>query len=236
MQPITEQTQRTPSMSQPTENSHVITIKVDDQNCELNASDIGTFQELIRKIELELVPKGRVLTHIFLNGEFLTSEQEELFSEFGVKDITSLEVKTAEPIELALTSLSDTLDYLPELAGSFEKAAKFIRRGDYHAGLALLDESLDLVQTFNMLLDGVRKVLMIDFFQIKLESDEGDNIAILNQRLGELANEILESAKKENWTELADLLEYELSPLLYRYLGAMPYVIEAINERNKKPN
>ena len=236
MKSINEQTQRTPLMSQPTEESNVINVKVDETTCKLDTNDVETFKELIRKVELELVPKGRVLTHIYLNGEFLTSEQEELYSGFGIQDITSLEIKTAEPIELALVSLNDTLEYLPELSGSFEKAAKFIRRGDYHAGLALLDESLDLVQSFNVLLDGIRKVLMIDFFQIKLDPDEGESIAILNQRLSELANEILEAAKSELWLELADLLEYELSPLLYRYLGAMPYIIEAINDRNKKTN
>ena len=223
-------------MSQPIESGNSIRIKVDEKDCELNIADTGTFQELIRKIELELVPGGRVITHIFLNGEFLTAEQEELYSGFGLQDVVSLEIRTAAPVELALTSLTDTLEYLPELAGSFEKAAKYIRRGDYHVGLALLDESLDLVQSFNMLLDGIRKVLMIDFFQIKLDTDEGENIATLNQRLSELANEILNATKGENWSELADLLEYELSPLLYRYMGAMPYVIEAVNDRSEKPN
>jgi len=235
MNEITENTQRIQLMSEPTHGG-ILKVMVDGATHDLSTIDIGNFRELIRKIELELVPKGHVLTHIYLNGEFLTSEQEELYADFGLQDIATLEIKTEEPVKLALASLNDTLEYLPELAGSFENAAKRLRRGDYHAGLALLDESLDLVQSFNMLIDGIRKVLMIDFFQIKLEEDEGENLAILNQRLDELANEILQAAKKENWSDLADLLEYELSPLLYRYMAVMPYIIEAVNNRNEPPN
>jgi len=223
-------------MADMTSNKPGLIVTIDDKACSLDTSDIATFKELIHKIELELIPEGRVLTHIYLNGEFLTGEQEELFSGFGIENISTLDVKTAEPVELALTSLNDTLDYLPELAGMFENAAKQIRRGEYNIGLTLLEESLELVQSFNHLLDGIRKVLMIDFFQIPLEDDEGKNFAGLNNKLNELANEILKAGNTENWSELADLLEYELSPLLYRYLGAMPYVIEAVHNRDKKSN
>jgi len=208
-------------------------ITVDGHTHDLNISDVPNFKDLIRKIELELVPEDRVLTHIFLNGEFLTEEQEILYAGFGIDDIATLEVKTEEPVKLALTSLNDTLDYLPELAGSFEKTAEKIRSGDFAAGLEYLNESLALVQNFNQLIEGVRQVLMIDFFQIKLEDDEGENFAALSNHLNNIAKEILAAAQSQNWIELADLLEYELSPLLYRYLGAMPFIIEAVQKSEK---
>ena len=174
---------------------------------------------------------NRVVTHIILNGEILTEEQESLYAGFGIQDIATLEIQTEEPVKLALGSLNDTLDYLPELAASFENTAKRIRSGDYAAGLEFLQESLGMLQSFNQLIDGIRQVLMIDFFQIKLENDEGDHFASLNARMSEIANEILVSAEAEDWNELADLLEYELSPLLYRYLGAIPFVIDAVTNR-----
>ena len=223
-------------MTETTKHNPEFTLTIDEKVCNINTSDVSNFKELIRKIELELVPEGRVLTHIYLNGEFLSQEQEELYAGFGLDNIASLDIRTAEPVELALTSLNDTIEYLPELAGAFENTAKRIRRGDYSTGLALLEESLGLVQNFNQLIDGIRKVLMIDFFKITLEDDEGKNFAELNNKLTEVANEILKAADTGNWTELADLLEYELSPLLYRYMGAIPYVIEAVHNQDQKTN
>lgn len=224
--------ERTELMSlEKTENSDVLAVKVDGLNHDLDLSDVGNFNDLLKKVELELVHKDRVVTHIVLNGEVLTEEQEDLYAGFGVQDIATLEIQTEEPVKLALASLKDTLDYLPELAGSFENTAKRIRSGDYAAGLEFLQESLRMLQSFNQLIDGIRQVLMIDFFQIKLENDEGDNFASLNSRMGEIANEILGSAESEDWNELADLLEYELSPLLYRYMGAIPFVIDAVSNR-----
>lgn len=213
-----------------------LVITVNDDELKLDISDVANFRDLIHKIELDHIPKGHVLTHIYLNGEFLSAEQEELLGGFGLDNIATLEVKTAEPVELAITSLNDTLDYLPELAGMFEDAARQIRSGDYSAGLSLLEESLDLVQNFNQLLDSIRQILMIDFFKINLEDDEGKNFAELNSSLSELANQILQAGNSENWAELADLLEYELSPLLYRYMGAMPYVIKAVQNRTERTN
>ena len=215
-------------------NDNILAVSIDGLNHELDLSDVGNFSDLLRKVELELVSKDRVVTHIVLNGESLTEEQESLYAGFGIGDVATLEILTEEPVKLALTSLNDTLEYLPELAGTFERTAKTIRSGDYAVGLEYLQESLQMVQSFNMLIDGIRQVLMVDFFQIKLENDEGDNFATLNSRMSEIAKEILTSAESEDWTELADLLEYELSPLLYRYLGAIPFVIDAVNNREGK--
>jgi methyl coenzyme M reductase subunit C-like uncharacterized protein (methanogenesis marker protein 7) len=200
---------------------------------DLDISDVGNFQEMMRKIELELVPDGRVVTTIFLNDEALSEEQEELYADFGLDDIASLRLTTEEPVQLALRSLNDTIEYLPILAESFENTAKQIRSGDLLKAMELLQESLELIQSFNLLIDGIRKVLMIDFYQIKLESDEGENFANLNIRLKELADEILNAAQTEEWHDLADLLEYEFSPLLYRYLGAIPFLVEAVEGNNR---
>lgn len=224
--------ERTECMSsEKTDDKTIFNVKVDGLSHELDINDVGNFGDLMRKVELELVSKDRVVTHIVLNGEFLTEEQENLYAGFGLSDIATLEIQTEEPVELALTSLSDTLDYLPELAGTIEKTAKTIRSGDYAVGLENLQESLHMIQSFYMLIDGIRQVLMIDFFQIKLDNDEGDNFAILNSSMNEIAKEILKTAELEDWNELADLLEYELSPLLYRYMGAIPFVIDVVTNR-----
>jgi hypothetical protein len=213
----------------------ILVVMIDSIEHDLDISDVGNFGEMMRKIELELVPDGRVVTTVFLNDEALSEEQEELYAGFGLDDIASLRLTTEEPVQLALKSLNDTIDYLPVLADSFEKTAKQIRSGDLLKGMELLRESLELIQSFNLLIDGIRKVLMIDFYQIKLESDEGDNFANLNLRLKELADQILVAAQSEEWLDLADLLEYEFSPLLYRYLGAIPFLVEAVegNKRDK---
>ena len=230
------QDERTNTMTEPANNTeNTLSINVDGQTHDLDVSDVGNFKDLMRKIELELVPKERVVTHIVLNEEFLTEEQEELFAGFGLNDISSLDIRTEEPVQLALNSLNDTLDYLPELAGAFENISQTIRSGDYVKGLEMLQESLQLIQSFNKLINGIRQVLMIDFFQIELEDDEGGNFASLNTKLGDIANQILKSAETEDWSELADLLEYELSPLLYRYMAAIPFVIDEVH-KDKKTN
>lgn len=224
-------------MTERTENTENIKpIIVDGSGYDLDISDVGTFSELIRKVEIKLVPEGRVITHIILNGDPITEEQETLFAGFNLENVEKLEITTEEPVKLALKSLDDTLDYLPHLASSVESVAQKLRSGDYAAGLENLQESLELIKNFNLLIDGIRQVLMIDFHQIKLENDEGGNFASLNTRLSQVAAQILEATKNEDWSELADQLDYELSPLLYRYLGAIPFVIQEVHKSRDEVN
>ncbi|MEO7995435.1 MAG: hypothetical protein ABI743_13645 [bacterium] len=187
---------------------------------------VSTFGELMARIEADLVPPGRVVTSIALNEEELSGEQEGLLHGFGLEGVASLRLATAEPRTLAIESLIHSSDYLPGLSRGLETSAKHIRAGRMDEGLGWLDDALELLGHFLAVLDGVRTVLRLDFTTIELAPDEHSSVANLQHRLSAQVRELFAAAENEDWMTAAEIAAYELSPLVYQFIAAMPLILE----------
>jgi hypothetical protein len=203
-------------------------IMIDGEPVALAPGDHADFKSLLEHLAKEHVPSGRVITAMRLNEEFLTEEQEIAFGATPVSDIELLELETSSTDELAVETLMDYQDYLPKLSEQFERCAKEFRGGDQRKAFALFGGSVEFIAAFIDILDHIRKVFFIDFSKIEC----GDKTLMdLNLRMHSLSQEILESSEKADWALLADLLDFELSPLLYEWMAEIPELIKAIEDR-----
>jgi hypothetical protein len=164
-----------------------------------------------------------------LNDEFLTEEQEIAFGARPVSEVDSLELETSSADDLAVETLMDYQEYLPKLSEQFERSAKEFRGGDHRKAFALFGSSVEFIAAFIDILDHIRKAFYVDFSTIEC----GDKTLMdLNLRMHELSQEILEASEKADWSLLADLLDFELSPLLYEWMAEIPELIKAIETRD----
>jgi len=205
-------------------------IMIDGEPVALASEDQADFKSLLEHLADKHVPSGRVITVMRLNEEFLTEEQEIAFGARPVSDIEILELETSSTDELAVETLMDYQDYLPKLSEQFERCAKEFRGGDQRKAFALFGGSVEFIAAFIDILDHIRKAFFIDFSKIQC----GDKTLMdLNLRMHSLSQEILESSEKADWALLADLLDFELSPLLYEWMAEIPELIKAIEGRQK---
>lgn len=188
----------------------------------IDASGIANFQELLKYLESNVIDKSRVMTRVVLNEESLDESQEIGLGAFPVAEILTLSIETNNTTHLAYEALGDALEYLPTLSAVLEAAAAKIREGLVREGLQNISEALEVVGAFGEVLDGIRGAFRIDYGKVKI-----DDFSLLDKlnELGKLAQEILKAAKEENWTLIADLVEYELSPLLYEWIAILPELI-----------
>lgn len=186
------------------------------------------FKSLLEHLEGRHIPPGRYVTVLKLNDEFITQEQEIGFGTHPVSEIETLEIQTSPADDIALETLMDYQDYLPKLSEQFERCAKEFRGGDQRKGFMLFNTSIEFISMFINILDNIRKTFLIDYSTIKC----GDKTMMdLNLRMNELAKEILDASEKTDWTQLADLLDYELSPLLYEWMAEIPELMKVVEER-----
>jgi hypothetical protein len=197
-------------------------ILIDGAPITIDASGIDSFQELLKHIENTVIDKSRVITQIILNEENLDESQEIGLGAFPVAEIATLSIETSNTTHLAYEALEDALEYLPTLSAVLEVASGKIREGFIREGLQKISEALEVVGAFGEVLDGIRGAFRIDYSKVRI--DEFSLLDKLNE-LGKLAQEILKAAKDENWTLIADLTEYELSPLLYEWIAILPELI-----------
>ena len=208
--------------------AEIMKITVDGVELVLAGDEPENFKSLINHVEKEHIPPGRVITTLKLNDEFLSEDQEVAFGAKPLSDIETLEIETSIANQLATETLMDYQDYLPKLSEQFERCAKEFRGGDRLKAFRLFSSSVEFISAFINILDHIRHVFLIDYSKIQC----GDKTMMdLNLRMNELANEILESSEKADWTHLADLLDYELSPLLYEWMAEIPELIKVIEEK-----
>ena len=200
-------------------------VVIDGQSKSIDVTGIGTFNELLAHIERDCIGGGRVIVRVLLNGEELDEGQTVGLGAFPVKDITSISVETADTLELAGEALQDALEYLPAISMILEQSARKIREGDVRAGLQETSEALGVIEAFGEVLDGIRGAFRIDFSKVKI--DDGTLLEKLHE-LGKHAQNILKATKEEDWTLLADLIEYELSPLLYEWMAVVPELVSML--------
>lgn len=202
-------------------------IIVNGESRDLTTEGINTFKELMDRIESDLVVYPNVVTRIFLNEEELDEGQEIGFGNSKLDDIASLALETANSLALTYQSLTDAQDYLPKLSEIFENSAKLIRGGNLQEGLYDASQALDVIAAFSQILDSIRTAFQMDFSKVTI--DEINLLDKLN-KLNRYANEVLEATKDENWTLFADLIEYELSPLLYEWMAVIPELVKLLPE------
>jgi hypothetical protein len=200
-------------------------VVIDGQSKSIDVTGIGTLNELLARIERDCIGGGRVIVRVLLNEEELDEGQTVGLGAFPVKDITSISVETADTLELAGEALQDALEYLPAISMILEQSARKIREGDVRAGLQETSEALGVIEAFGEVLDGIRGAFRIDFSKVKI--DDGTLLEKLHE-LGKHAQNILKATKEEDWTLLADLIEYELSPLLYEWMAVVPELVSML--------
>lgn len=200
-------------------------IIVDGESRELAITGITTFGELMGRIQAELVVYPSVITRVILNEEELDDAQEFGFGNFKIEDIASLILETEDTTTLAYQSLFDAQDYLPQVSAILENAAKLIREGNVQGGLLTASEALEVVSAFGQVLDSIRGAFQIDFTKVKV-----DDIILLDKlnMLNQHANDVLKATQDEDWTLFADLIEYELSPLLYEWMAVIPELVKLL--------
>jgi len=206
-------------------------IVIDGEPTLIETEGMTTFKDLMNHLQKEVVRFPRVITRVILNEEDLDEGQEIGLGAFPLSDVADLQIHTADSLDLAYQSLVDAQEYLPTLSSVLEAAAGAIRGGDVQSGLRDSSAALEVIGAFGQVLDGIRGAYQIDFSQVRI-----DDLNLLDKLngLNRLAGDTLKAIQDEDWTLFADLIEYELSPLLYEWMAVIPELVKFLPERERE--
>ena len=148
-----------------------------------------------------------------------------------MEDICSLELHTQDRLDLAHEALEDSQVYLPELSAVLEDAARVIREGNVNDGVMAASQALEYISAFGQILEGLRTNFQLDFSQVRI-----DDFTLLDKllELNSFAGKILKAVEGQDWTLFADLIEYEVSPLLYQWMAVVPELIKLLPEPSQE--
>ncbi|MBC8478714.1 hypothetical protein H8D51_04140 [bacterium] len=184
-------------------------LMVNGKTCEL-AAVTSTYGELMKQLSLQLSEGGSTIVQVEIDGVDLTGVHEEELMQLPVAEIGRLVLTTGYPEQVALDTLKTAKEWVGRLIEEIEKTADLLRVGDEVEANNSLTRFTDGFQLFSLALQKVETVVQRGGEQERLSSA----IGTFRDRITVVLDEIITTQGNQDWIMLADLLEYELMPIL----------------------
>ena len=185
-------------------------ILIDGSEAILSGS-FGNLEEVLQEISKNQVHGEGIVWTVRLNGEKYSESAPHDARKIKIDDIRSLEIETMDRAGICRSFLKNGRMMLDRLRESVEKISGLFRMADEKEANRHFIKFLESYQDMVSMLRQSEDVLKLNFQDLKVEGTS------INEKLGSLEklfDEVIAVQEKENWIMLADLLEYELAPLL----------------------
>jgi len=175
-------------------------VLIDGNETRLNGP-FNNLEEVLSEILKNRIGGERIVWTVRLNGENYSEKAPHDARKITIDDIYTLEIGTTDKTGICRSFLENGGTIFDDLRESVDKISELFRMSDEKEAsrhfIKFLDAYRDLIRMLR-LCEGIPKL----DFQEKLVS------------LEKLSDEIIAAQEKGDWIILADLLEYELAPLL----------------------
>ncbi|RZB34892.1 MAG: hypothetical protein SRB1_00660 [Desulfobacteraceae bacterium Eth-SRB1] len=175
-------------------------ILIDGTETTLSGS-FGNLEEVLQEILKNQISEEKIVWTVRLNGENYSEKSPHDARKIRIDDIYTLEIGTTDKTGIGRSFLENSGMIFDNLCKSAEKIS----------GLFRMSDEKEANRHFVKFLESYRDlILMFRQGEDILELDSQEKLASLEK----IADEIIAAQEKEDWIMLADLLEYELAPLL----------------------
>jgi hypothetical protein len=186
-------------------------ISVDRQHIELAGAQSDNLEEILMKVMSEHVQPGKIITAVTLNGTGYSEKNPHDAAGVPLQDIKTLEIATMSAEEMARHFFTNGCKYLDLLIKGAEKISELFRVTDETEANEHYAEYLENLRLFLQMIAQCTQVLHLDLSAIPFQkATVKDEV----QKLSGVMDQMLKVQESEDWVMLADLLEYELIPLL----------------------
>ena len=190
-------------------------IKIDGKDVDLSVlnSKPHTLYDFMSNEIVNFISKGKVIKDIYLNG---TKFDELLIDDakaktIGLDEDGELSIITMSSNDLILESISAINNYFNDLLKNLSKVSDLLRIGNDKDGFNDFAADLKGVTAFVQIMDKLAPFLNIDY---SIYTYKEKTIKAYFDDLEAVLSKILETQKSRDYTMLADIIEFEMEPLL----------------------
>ncbi|MHB1645187.1 MAG: hypothetical protein ACYCSW_01580 [bacterium] len=167
---------------------------------------------LINKIR-DFIPKNMVIKEIFLDDKKYDDLMidDEKAKTFKLTSNGTLKINTMTSDELVMQSLNSIESYFSDLLKNLGKVADLLREGNDKEGFTGFAADLKGIGAFVQVMDKIALFLNIDYSTYKYKER---SIKDYFDDTEKLLSNILETQKTLDYVMLADLIDFEMEPLI----------------------
>lgn len=187
-----------------------VTIDGNPVSCDMTGvtTGEGAMAVLYRKV----ADSGRLVYRVEVNGRELSTLEEQGMDSVGVEQVHEISLTTNSPGELLRNSLAGVIELADGLRSDFAHAVEAYRTGDVQGGSSRYLGCVGGMELFfrmtGAILEGTRTGWL------PADPSEPRAADSRSRETTEILERLIEYQAREDWTAMADVLEYELEPNL----------------------
>ena len=193
-------------------------ILLDQQSTAIEESSVHNLEEILVKVMSDLIKPGQVITTVKLNGEAYSEQNPYDAVRISLSDIETLEIDTMATDEIAWRFLDSGVEQVDMIIQGAQKISELFRIADEGEANEEYANFLESLRLFLQMVAEVKAILNLDL----ASAFKGRTVEDRVEKLSEMMDQMIKVQEEEDWIMLADLLEYELIPLLEEWKSILP--------------
>ena len=185
---------------------------------------VNNLEEILINLSGSLIPSNHLINSVVVNG----NEFSEIFpgqaKEISKMNINDLEIMTVSLDEFAKAAIKDSVCFIEQIILSISKTAELFRMFDESEANEKMALIIDPLRTLIEFINSTRTDLKWDF---ENEYINGRPIIQEWEKLHSVIDELKSTQEEGDWILYADLLEYELIPILNSWIDIFKSKSEA---------
>ncbi len=190
-------------------------IRIDGRDTTLDLSGTSSFGGLMEALYRKVGAEGRIPSRLVVDGKEMSARTEEETAPVDLATVAEVDVETTTLKELLGSSLDGAVALSEAIGIDIAKAVGAFRKGDAATGQAYYIAFIEAMGTFFQFVNALLSGIQAGHLRLPdgadgtpaLPSPPSDATADILQRL-------LGFQKADDWTAMADVLEYEMAPNL----------------------
>lgn len=167
--------------------------------------------DLVASLDRDLAASNSVLTAVRIDGVDEPAFREPEVCARPLRSIGEIAIETGQPEALARQCLGDAVDGLVGLRAVTDRAARSFQAGDVAAGQSDLEQLSQGLVTILQIVAAAGIALRGELDRV---DEAGRSVATLSQSMDRVITQLVAEQQNQDWVQIADLLLFELDPLL----------------------
>jgi hypothetical protein len=190
-------------------------VTVNEQPLNINTGHLHNLEEALMAVNDNFIPQGEQLFQVKINGDLFSERYPRESRYIELESIASLDIHTVTDQDMARAILRQTGSQIDMVIHAIEKGATLFRLADESEANFFYSQVLDSLRWMLQVGHLAGEVLKVDMRVVQQPGHSpGDDF--LN-RLTELLDEMAQVHQEEDFILLADLMEYELIPVVMEW-------------------
>jgi hypothetical protein len=200
-------------------------IRLNNEDIQWDPKEQERLGDMIEEFVAKRFFKDEFISSMSVNGTVVPDDRMEPMRLTPVSEVSSLVIVTETFRNVSIHALESMRQYLDGLVGMVEQSADKFRMEDETDANKYFISCVEGLQTFVGIIDKVKTLNSLDFEKMEFE---GSQVSVKERALLNVLNSLFEKQRVKDWISLADILEYELAPLVVEWKEILVSIIAVL--------